>query len=319
MSVSKAMKRRIVALLACAVLPATLRAIPFEEARVTETVNIVSLLRQLRAPQPATPGDIIKGETGLKTGGDSRAELKFPDLTLTRVGSNSLFRFYPGGRDMTLDGGTMLFYSPGGAGGGKVQAGAVTAAVTGSAISVLNLTSVFKTPYVRVVCLENAAVVSGPGFTRKIRAGQVIDQDGKVTNIDLREVAKGNLFTGFSTSLPFVIRDYQKVPINLDTSVDSAGQIARRTILGDQQGPVATAQPGQPPAPGSQSQPAVLSPSGPQPAPGPPGPNPKHHKHLCKVLHKLAHRPPPDKPPPDRPPPDRPPPTEGGGGQSAGR
>lgn len=299
-------------MLACAVLPATLRAAPFEEARVTETINLVSLLLQLRQPQPATVGDVIKGETALKTGGESRAELKFPDLTITRVGSNSLFRFYAGGRDMTLDGGTMLFYSPRGAGGGKVQAGAVTAAVTGSAVSILNLTPIMKTPYIRVVCLEHAAVVSGPGFTRRIRAGQVIDQDGKVSNIDLAAFARSsNLYSGFSTPLPFVLRDYHKARINLDTDVDSTARLAQRTILSNQQGPVATtAQPGQPPATGSQ--PAVLSPSGPQPPPGPPGPPPNHHKHLCKVLHKVAHKL-AHRPPPDRPPPDRPPPTDGGG------
>ena len=211
---------------------------------------------------------------------------------MTRVGANSLFRFYAGGRDMTLDGGTMLFYSPKGAGGGKVQAGAVTAAVTGSAVMVMNLS-----PTIKVVCLEHAAVVSGPGFTRRIRQGQVIDQNGKVTNINIAALARSsNLCSGFSTPLPFVLRDYQKTQINLDTNVDQTGQVARRTILGNQQGPVATtAQPGQPPATGSQ--PAVLSPSGPQPPPGPPGPPPNHHKHLCKVLHKvahkLAHRPPP--------------------------
>ena len=230
------MKRRIVALLACAVLPASLRAAPFEEAQVTETINIVSLLHQLRQPQPATVGDVIKGQTGLKTGGESRAELKFPDLTLTRVGANSLFRFYPGGRDMALDDGTMLFYSPKGAGGGKVQAGAVTAAVTGSAISILNLTSVMKTPYIRVVCLEHAAMVSGPGFTdRRIGAGQMIDEKGKITNINLAAFARSsNLCSGFSTPLPFVIRDYRQRPINLDTSVDSIASITRRTIQGNQ-------------------------------------------------------------------------------------
>ena len=55
-----------------------------------------------------------------------------PTLTITRVGSNALFRFLAGGREMTLDGGTMLFSSPEGAGGGKVQVGAITAAVTGT-------------------------------------------------------------------------------------------------------------------------------------------------------------------------------------------
>ncbi len=227
------MNGRIVGLIACAVFPASLLAEPFEEARVTETVKIVSLLQQLQKPQPAVIGDVIKGQTALKTGGESRAELKFPDLTMTRVGANSLFRFYAGGRDMALDGGTMLFYSPKGTGGGKVQAGAVTAAVTGSAIMVMNLG-----PTIKVVCLEHAAVVSGPGFTRKIRAGQVIDQTGKVTNISLQALAKSsNLCSGFSTALPFSIKNYRspELNLNLDTNVDQTGQVARRTIDRDQQ------------------------------------------------------------------------------------
>ena len=227
------MNGRIVGLIACAVFPASLLAEPFEEARVTETINIVSLLQQLQKPQPAAIGDVIKGQTALKTGGESRAELKFPDLTMTRVGANSLFRFYAGGRDMALDGGTMLFYSPKGSGGGKVQAGAVTAAVTGSAIMVMNLA-----PTIKVVCLEHAAVVSGPGFTRKIRAGQVIDQTGKVTNISLQALAKSsNLCSGFSTALPFSIKNYRspELNLNLDTNVDQTGQVARRTIDRDQQ------------------------------------------------------------------------------------
>ncbi|MET0252859.1 MAG: FecR domain-containing protein, partial [Terrimicrobiaceae bacterium] len=108
---------------------AALGAVPFEQAEVTKTVNRVSLLpRDTRA----VPGDVIKGDNAVKTGGDSRAELQFPDLTITRVGSNALFRFLGGRREITLDGGTMLFSSPKGAGGGKVQAGAITAAVTGT-------------------------------------------------------------------------------------------------------------------------------------------------------------------------------------------
>jgi FecR protein len=304
------MNRRIVALLACAVLPATTRAEPFEEARVTETINIVSLLQQLRKPQPATVGDIIKGQTALKTGGESRAELKFPDLTITRVGSNSLFRFYAGGRDMTLDGGTMLFYSPKGAGGGKVQAGAVTAAVTGSALSIMNLTPAMKTPYVRVVCLEHSAVVSGPGFTRKIRAGQLIDQDGTVTNIDLAAFARSsNLFTGFSTSLPFTIRDYPRTDVNLDTKVDQTGQLARRTIAADQP-PVVNNQPTQQTAPRSVALP-VPAPSPQSFSPPAPQPTPKPHK---PRKHHRPHR--PDKPPQEMPGEGR---KQGGGGQVRGR
>ena len=114
-----------------------------------------------------------------------------------------------------------------------MQAGAVTAAVTGSAIMVMNLG-----PTIRVVCLEHAAVVSGPGFSRKIRAGQVIDQTGKVTNISLQALAKSsNLCSGFSTTLPFSIKNYRspELNLNLDTNVDQTGQVARRTINRDQQ------------------------------------------------------------------------------------
>jgi hypothetical protein len=95
------MKRWIFVLLLCVAYAGTLllrqparttalRGEPFERAEVTRTVNLVSLLPQATR---AVPGDVIKGDSALKTGLDSRAELQFSDLTITRVGSNSLFRF----------------------------------------------------------------------------------------------------------------------------------------------------------------------------------------------------------------------------------
>ena len=111
--------------------PAGFGAEPFQEAEVTKKFNLVSLLFG-RDSRPVALGDVVKGDRALKTGGDSRAELQFPDLTITRVGSNALFRFLPGQREIILENGTVLFSSPGGAGGGKVQAGAITAAVTGT-------------------------------------------------------------------------------------------------------------------------------------------------------------------------------------------
>jgi hypothetical protein len=88
---------------------ATLWAELFDQAEVTKSINLVSLLPR---GTPAVRGDIATGNTALKTGGDSRAELEFPDLTITRVGSNALFRFIAGTREIVLDGGTMLFSSP---------------------------------------------------------------------------------------------------------------------------------------------------------------------------------------------------------------
>ena len=145
------------------------RAKPFEQAEVTKAVNIVSLLPQTKR---AVPGDVVAGDTGLKTGGDSRAELQFPDLTITRVGSNALFRFVAGTREMILDSGTMLFSSPEGAGGGTVQAGAVTAAVTGSDFMISNVGRV------KVICLSHKVTVyltANPKIRAELRPGQMLD------------------------------------------------------------------------------------------------------------------------------------------------
>jgi hypothetical protein len=87
----------------------------FERAGVTKTINDVSILPR---KTKAVPGDVITKDLALKTGGDSRAELEFPDLTITRVGSNALFRFLAGQRQIILDGGTMLFHAE--TGGSKV-------------------------------------------------------------------------------------------------------------------------------------------------------------------------------------------------------
>jgi hypothetical protein len=76
---------------------ATLKAEPFNQAEVTKAINLVSLLPQ---GTRAAPGDVVKGNNALQTGGNSRAELQFPDLTITRVGSNALFRFIAGTREI---------------------------------------------------------------------------------------------------------------------------------------------------------------------------------------------------------------------------
>src|SRR6187399_1758333 len=111
---------------------ATTQAEPFQQAEVTQTVQSVSLVDQQKGSQPAKVGDTVQSQTAVKTGSDSRAELTFPDKTILRLGADAFFTFQAGGRSMDLQGGTMLFSAPKGEGGGQVQAGAVTAAVTGT-------------------------------------------------------------------------------------------------------------------------------------------------------------------------------------------
>jgi FecR protein len=126
----------------------------------------------LAAGRASRPGDIVKGDTALQTGGNSRAELQFPDLTITRVGSNALFRFIAGTREMILDSGTLLFFSPKGAGGGKVQAGAITAAVTGTDFMISNVGKV------KVICLSHKVAVyftANPKVRVELLPGQMLD------------------------------------------------------------------------------------------------------------------------------------------------
>ena len=190
------MKRILLVLLMFAGHLTALRARPFEQAEVTKAVNIVSLLPQ---DKRAVRGDVVKGNTGLKTGNDSRAELQFPDLTITRVGSNSLFRFIVGTREIVLDSGTMLFSAPEGAGGGKVQAGAITAAVTGSDFMISNVGRV------KVICLSHKVTVyltANPKIRAELLPGQMLDIRPETTGAVRRmpRVTTINLGTLLTTS-----------------------------------------------------------------------------------------------------------------------
>jgi hypothetical protein len=158
-----------------------------------------------------------------------------------------------------------------------------------------------------VVGLEREVVVSGPGFIETIRKGQVIDQTGKVTNIDLAALARSsNLVNGFSTPLPFSFVTYRREAIqnlNLDNTNDQA-QITRRTIAANQTIPAVNNQPVQtvsrsvPPPVVTSSPPRSFTP----PSPPTPEPTPRRHK--------------PRKPP--RPPQEIPGENPGEGGEQGG-
>ncbi len=173
----------------------TAYADPFEKAEVTRTVNKVTLIQGQKGSKPAEVGDVVTGEKAVKTGDDSRAELQFPDKTITRLGSNALFRFRTDTRDMTLDGGTLLFSCPKKEGGGQVQAGAVTAAVTGTDFII----SYIVGGEVRVVVLEGKVWVyltKFPAIRRLVRSGQLVavpagaDKIPEVMTIDLKHLIK---------------------------------------------------------------------------------------------------------------------------------
>ncbi len=106
-----------------------------KEARVTQVVKDVKLLSG-GEPRTATLSDTVRGDTAVRTGAESRAELTFGDLTIARLGANTIFSFNQGSRTVDLGNGAILLRVPKGSGGAKVQTAAVTAAITGTTVMV---------------------------------------------------------------------------------------------------------------------------------------------------------------------------------------
>jgi quercetin dioxygenase-like cupin family protein len=104
-----------------------------KEARVTQVVKDVKILSR-GEPRPATLSDTVRGDTAVRTGAESRAELTFGDLTIARLGANTIFSFNEGSRTVDLGNGAILLRVPKGSGGAKIQTAAVTAAITGTTV-----------------------------------------------------------------------------------------------------------------------------------------------------------------------------------------
>jgi hypothetical protein len=109
-------------------------AAPLNEATVTRVVNKVEIIPANAAPQPADLGEVIRGRTGVRTGGNSRAQLTFADQTLARLGANTLFSFERGTRSLDLERGSILLEVPKDAGGATIRSAPVTAAITGTTL-----------------------------------------------------------------------------------------------------------------------------------------------------------------------------------------
>jgi len=112
----------------------SVEAAKFSRAKVTKVVNDVKLLSDSQKTRAASRGSVVSGSTAVLTGQKSRAELQFPDESLVRLGSNSVFSFSEGKRDMEMKKGTMLMQVPKSMGRTQVKTAAVTAAITGTTI-----------------------------------------------------------------------------------------------------------------------------------------------------------------------------------------
>lgn len=114
-------------------LPAAVGA-DLTEAKVTRVINEVSKAEPNGTARPAQLGDVIRPLWMVSTGDQSRSELTFNDLTLVRLGANTVFEFKPNEREVDLRNGTILLQVPKKAGGAAIQTAAVTAAITGTTV-----------------------------------------------------------------------------------------------------------------------------------------------------------------------------------------
>jgi hypothetical protein len=102
-----------------------------KEAKVTQVIQDVRMLPSNASPRPAAVNDNVRQGTAVQTGVQSRSELTFKDQTITRLGEKTIFSVGEGPRTIDLGSGQFLLYAPKKAGGAKVKAGSVTAAITG--------------------------------------------------------------------------------------------------------------------------------------------------------------------------------------------
>ncbi len=241
-----------------------------QEARVTRIVKDVQLVGGNAAARPAALSDSVRPGNGVRTGSDSRAELTFSDLSITRLGANTVFSFNGAGRTVDLGGGAILVEAPPNSAAIHVNTAAFSAAISGGT----GLIEFHPNGISKVMVLEGQGnVTSHAGEVMTVPAGEMITlgPDGKWIkglkfNVAL-VMKSSNLITDFG-SLPneqliFEVIEQQKN----DFGSGPGGEPAHDTTLDDTVSrddaapPGQSATPGQGPTPPVGNVPVITSPN----------------------------------------------------------
>jgi hypothetical protein len=151
-----------------------------QQARVSQVIQDVRLMEAHGGPRRAAVNDTVTQRMGVRTGVESRAELTFTDLTITRLGANTIFSFKQGARELDLTSGAVLLQVPPQAPAVKVNTSAVTAAVTGG-------TALFSTgPPTKFMVLEGIGTFYPTGHPERaatVNGGEMMTMtaDGRMT------------------------------------------------------------------------------------------------------------------------------------------
>src|SRR5204862_6822816 len=142
----------------------------------------VCLLPLDRQPRGVVLNEHVGESPAEKTGGESRAELTFIDLTITRLGSNTLYRFRKAGRQVQLNSGSTLLRVPKDSGGATILTPTVTAGITGTTLIFESI----RGGGARLTVLEGSArltLVKHRDQTRSVTAGQALEIPSGATRI----------------------------------------------------------------------------------------------------------------------------------------
>jgi len=145
-----------------------------KEAKVTQIIHEVKLVPENAAARDASLNDKVSEDTGVRTGGDSRSELTFPDLTITRLGANTIFSFNKSGRTANVDSGSILLRVPKDSGGGTIRSSAVTVAVTGTTV-IFEGSRGGRNKLYTLEGSSKVALKKKPNDWRKVPGGQMLD------------------------------------------------------------------------------------------------------------------------------------------------
>ncbi|HET9856783.1 MAG TPA: FecR family protein, partial [Chthoniobacterales bacterium] len=143
------------------------------EGHVTAIFHDVQLLPEQADARPAAMNDKVDDGTALRTGDDSRSELTFADLTITRLGANTIFSFNKAGRSVRLDSGAILLYARKNSGAAQILTKAVSVGITGTTVIV----EAKPDSYDQLMVLEGDARFSLNNFpdqATEVRAGELL-------------------------------------------------------------------------------------------------------------------------------------------------
>ncbi|XGV95040.1 MAG: FecR domain-containing protein [Leptolyngbya sp. BL-A-14] len=178
-------------------LPSAARAgVPLQQAVIDSLQNAVELNLFNQPPRSAKVRDTLNSGDTLSTARTARAELRFADGSLARVGGQALFRFVSATRTLQLSNGTLLVLVPPNRGQTRIQTPNAAANIRGSALFIRYLPETDVT-------LVGALTESGIEITNRdrsqsqpLRAGQI----AVVARNRIEQVYRFDLATFYGTS-----------------------------------------------------------------------------------------------------------------------